>query len=254
MDKRKVSRLFLDIKGGLNNINPSSLCGMFSAKGVHPYLVSWTWSFLTGRSCCLLFQGLPKVFARVSTFTPQGSPISPLLFGIYVSRLHWEMTYGFTLSYLDDCALIALSDSYRRNVQILQGQYTILKARGSCPGLGFSVPTTELIHWRTNRGRDPPSTAPIHLDGSIFHPKGELGWLRLWFSPSLSTTSHCTKRLAKAQAAFVAIKRLSSPGMGLPPFLCHRLAASLLFLILSHGRDVVHPTVHMVRKLAIFWH
>jgi len=55
MDKRKVSTLFLDIKGGFDNVNPSTLSGMMSAKGINTDLVSWTRSFLTGRSCRLLF-------------------------------------------------------------------------------------------------------------------------------------------------------------------------------------------------------
>jgi len=52
----------------------------------------------------------------------------------------------------------------------------------------------------------------------------------------------------------VAIKRLSPPGMGLPPFLCPRLASSLLFRALSYGADVFTPTSHMLRKLSAFWH
>jgi len=51
----------------------------------------------------------------------------------------------------------------------------------------------------------------------------------------------------------VAVKRLSPPGMGLPPFLCHWLAASLLFPILSYGGEVFSPMAHLVRKLAVFW-
>ena len=130
----------------------------------------------------------------------------------------------------------------------------MLKARGARLGVGFSVPKTELIHWRTNRDRDPISNAPVHLDGSVFTPKVEVRWLGYWFTPSVSTTSHFVKRLAKAQAAFVAVKRLSPPGIGLPPFLCHKLASSLLFPILSCGADAFLPTVHMIRKLAAFWH
>lgn len=42
--------------------------------------------------------------------------------------------------------------------------------------------------------------------------------------------------------------------MGLPPYLCHRLAASLLFPILSYGGDIFHLMVHMMRKLAVVWH
>jgi len=130
----------------------------------------------------------------------------------------------------------------------------VLKARGARLGVGFSVPKTELIHWRTNRDRGSVSLSPIHLDGSVFHPKDEVRWLGYWLSPSLSTTPHFTKRLAKAQAAFVAVKRLSPPGMGLPPFLCHRLASWLLFPIFSYGADTFKPTVHMTRKLSAFWH
>jgi len=254
MAGNKVSTLFLDIKGGFNNVNPSTLCRMLKAKAVNPYLVSWTRSFLTGRTCRLRYQGSPKVFAPVFVGTTQGSPVSPLLFVIYVSRLHCEIPQGLTLSSVDDFGLTVSSSSYRRNIQSLQTHYAVLKARGAQLGVSFSIPKTELIHWRTIKDRGPVSRFLIHLDGSVFPPKDEVRWLGYWFTPTVSTTPHFTKRLAKAQAAFVAIKRLSPPGMGLPPFLCHRLASSLLFPILSYGTDTFNPTVHMTRKLSAFWH
>jgi len=139
MAGRKVSTLFLDIKGGFDNVNPSALCGILRAKGVNPYLMTWTKSFLTGRSCRLLYQGSPRVFAPVSVGTPQGSPVSPLLFVIYVFLLHCEIPHGLTLSYVDDFGLTASSASYRHNIQILQKQYARLKTRGSRRGVGFSV-------------------------------------------------------------------------------------------------------------------
>jgi len=254
MAGKKVSMLFLDIKGGFDNVNPSTLFGMLKARPLSPYLVSWTRSFLTSQTCRLRYQGSPRVFAPVAVGTPQGSPFSPLLFVIYVSRFHREIPQGLTLSYLDDFALSVASTSYGPNIQSLHRQYAVLKAWGARLGSGFSIPKTEFIHWRTYRDRGAVSRSPIHLDGSIFPPRDEVRWLGSWFTPSISTTTHFTKRLAKAQAAVVAVKRLSPPGMGLPPILCHRLPSSLLFPIRSYGADVFKPTVHMTRKLSAFWH
>jgi len=144
MAGRKVSTLFLDIKGGFENVNPATLCGMLRAKGVSPYLVSWTKSVLCGRTCRLLYQGSSKVFAPVSEGTPKGSPVSPLLFVIYVSRLHCEIPGDLSLSYVDHFGLTVSSVSYRRNIQIVQKQYARLKARGATLGVGFSVPKTDI--------------------------------------------------------------------------------------------------------------
>ena len=110
------------------------------------------------------------MFAPGLVGTPQGFPVSPLLFVIYVSRLHHEIPHGLSLSYVDDFGLTASSASYRRNIQILQKQYARRKTRGSRLGVGFSVPKTELIHWRTNRDRDPISNAPVQLHASVFTP------------------------------------------------------------------------------------
>ena len=111
MAGRKFSTLFLGIRGGCDNVNPATLCGMPRAKRVNPYLVFWTKSFLSCRMCRLLYQGSPRVFAPVSVGTPQGSPASPLLLVIYVSHLHSEIPHGLSLSYVDDFGLTVSSAS-----------------------------------------------------------------------------------------------------------------------------------------------
>jgi len=185
----------------------------------------WTRCVLKGRSCCLVFQQSPKLFAQVSVGTPQGSPVSPLLFVIYISRLQLEIPFGLTPSYVHDFALTASSVSYHRNIQRLPKHYALIKASGSRLRVSFYIPKTELMHWRMKRDRDPPSHAPTLLDGELFRPKDELWWLVYRFTISVSPTPPFTKLLVQAQAIFVAIKSLSPPEMGLPPFLCHRFVS-----------------------------
>jgi len=74
MAGRKDSTLFLDIKGGFDNVNPSTLCSMLSPKAVNPYLISSSRSFLTGSTCQLRYERSPREFAPVAVGTPPGSP------------------------------------------------------------------------------------------------------------------------------------------------------------------------------------
>lgn len=88
MAGRKFSTLFLDIKGGFDNLCPSMLCQVLRFRGVNPYLISWTRWFVSGRSYRLLLQGSARVFSPSQSAPLYARQVSPLLFVIYVSRLH----------------------------------------------------------------------------------------------------------------------------------------------------------------------
>ena len=97
-----------------------SLLSLLRRKGVSPYLVQWVGLFLRDRTCRLTFQGSPRLFAPVSVWVPQGSPISLLLFVIYVSSLHLQIPRSLIISYVDDFAVTVASPSYRTNIRLLQ--------------------------------------------------------------------------------------------------------------------------------------
>ena len=119
----KVSSLFCVIKGGFDNVDADILGSSLRSTGVNHYVISWVRSFLTGRSCGLLFQGSPRIFSPVSVGTPQGLPVSPLLFVIYVAPLHIPLSRGLVLSYVDDFSLTVSSPSYRTNSRSLQAAF-----------------------------------------------------------------------------------------------------------------------------------
>jgi len=91
------------------------------------------------------------------------------------------------------------------------------------------------------------------LEGHLFRPSEVIRWLGFWFTPSLSPTHHFRHRLSLAQAVFSFVKRLSSPGAGVRPFICHRIATGLLCPILTYGADLLTPMYTALRGMNSFW-
>jgi len=147
--RQEVSTLFLDITAGFDNVNASTLRARLLASHVPSYMVDWGSSFLSERTCTLVFQGSPNISSPVSVGTPQGSPISPLLFLLYVAPLHMSVPRGLMVSYIDDISITVASPSYRGNIRRLQSLFSTIAAKGRDICVSFSVPKTALIHWRT---------------------------------------------------------------------------------------------------------
>ena len=150
----KVCSLFLHIKAGFDKVDKSILARIPREGRIPRYQVSWVSSFVGERSCTLVFQGAPGTPATVNVGAPQGSPISPLLFRLHVSPLHFRVPQGLMISYIDDFALTAASPSYRGNICLLQELFKKPEAKVLRIGVSFSVAKMELIHWRTPSQRN----------------------------------------------------------------------------------------------------
>jgi len=110
----KCSTMFLDIKGGFDNVDHFTLLRRLQTRDVPGYIVKWISNFISCRQCAIIFPGSPREMKGINTGIPQGLSLSPILFVIYVEPLHTCIgpSRQFISSYIDDIQITVSSNCW----------------------------------------------------------------------------------------------------------------------------------------------
>lgn len=117
--KLTASLLTLDVKGAFNAVLPGRLICRLREQGWPHSLVQWIASFATDRKARIRLDGSIGALASLDWGLPQGSPISPILFMLYIAPLLFMGTPKLRFAYADDIALLRISTSLTENATAL---------------------------------------------------------------------------------------------------------------------------------------
>ncbi|QGA12366.1 hypothetical protein EYB26_000010 [Talaromyces marneffei] len=116
--------LFMDIKGAFDYVVWSKLRGGLRGTGMDGDLVRWVASFMSNRRAMLVIDGHISEEVPISSGLPQGSPVSPILFVLYVRLLAAAIESAVPevrgLSFMDDQGLVTAASSIREACKTLQ--------------------------------------------------------------------------------------------------------------------------------------
>ncbi len=114
-----ISVLFIDVKGVFNYVSANQLIKIYIDLGLPKSLYSWINFFLIDRKIQLAFNNGTNIETDIQIGIPQDSPISPILFLIYIRNLFQDLE-SKDMSYINNISLIALSESIKKNYKILK--------------------------------------------------------------------------------------------------------------------------------------
>jgi len=250
----QVSTLFLDVEGGFDNVRANKRANILTRRGVSAYRIAWIKSFLSKRQCRLIFHGVPKVFCPVAGGTPQGSPISPLLFVLYIANLHSTIPQGLVISYVDNLTITLGADCVRSSIHGLQYYFGIIQRQGADMGVAVSVPKTKLIHWRTPKDSSDDSFAPIVINNMLFPPSQAVRWLGYWLTRTLHFSVYFVRRPALSKASCTPIRQRSAAGKGLYAWCDRKLVFGAILPILICGYNHFVQDTATLKIVNSFWH
>src|SRR5271154_29236 len=240
--KKIAGALFIDIKGAFPNVDRPRLLARLIELGIPGDLVRWIDSFLSNRKVQLSIDGQLCPSRDIDCGVPQGSPISPILFILYISGFFDAIEAKVpvsSLSFVDDIGLIAIASSIREITNTLEqaGQKAI--DWGLQNSVSFEVDKTEAVLFTKKRKlAKEANQAKIRLAGeTIRYNKEATRWLGLWLDSGLSFKAHYKIRLQKARKAEYRLKSISNT-YGLSPGLVRRVQIAAVQSVALYGAEL----------------
>jgi len=126
----RVSTLFANIKAAFDNVNASTLWVRLLSKHTPSDILVWVSSFLSERSCSLVFQASPNLPTAVSVGTRPGLPTTSEHFLFYVAPRHPAIPRGISPSYVYHFSITVASTSLRGNICLLQRLFKNISENG----------------------------------------------------------------------------------------------------------------------------
>ena len=148
-DKKLAAALFMDVKGAFDHVSKIQLLTRMTRLGIDGDLVRWTSSFLTNRKIQLVIDGHDNDERDIETGIPQGSPVSPILFLIYISGVFDEVTKNnplvTSLSFIDDLGFIASGSSVKEVAKTLEKVAKTVLEWGNSNSVSYDTSKTEAV-------------------------------------------------------------------------------------------------------------
>lgn len=239
---RCVGALCVDVQAAFPSVNPRCLTSRLRECGVDEDLVQWTRGSMSDRTVQMVGDKEQAPLDATSGL-PQGSPIPPLLFALYMGGVHEYMDQqlpGVTgLSFVDDITWIASGRSVREISEQLSRASRLAIRWGQTNAATFEIRKTEAIllsrsrrHWR-----DKINEGVRVGDQTIPYNRRATRWLGIWIDSRLSfreNTIVSAARVKKAETRLASFVRRN----GVPPLSARHLQEVIIGSTLMYGSEV----------------
>ena len=180
-----ASLLQLDLKGAFDIVDHNLLLNMLCSKGLQPWLVRWLRSYLEDCTARLIFDGEAIECRLIRAGVPQGSPLSPILFILYISTLYDDLQRlkGTTVvGFADNINILAFNRDTPGCCRRLEEAWRIYDRWAAARGIQFKASKSKLIYFTRAHALQ---TETIDLGATNLEPTEDARFLGVWLDRKL---------------------------------------------------------------------
>jgi hypothetical protein len=212
----------MDVKGAFPTVNRNCLTKKMRGMDIDENLVMWVKIFMSDRTARIEVNGSLGHEIPVETGLPQGSPVSPILFNIYMADLaksvEQEFGEAYSLSFVDDITWIVRGDGINEVTSNLEKCADLSIKWAKKNAVQFEIEKSDAIFFSRKKKHLGEIKRTIRIDDyTIKYNQKELRWLGVYLDSQLSLRNHHKRWCTKAKQQQARISRLCKQ-TGLPGF------------------------------------
>ncbi|RAL60819.1 hypothetical protein DID88_010144 [Monilinia fructigena] len=239
---KEVTLVTLDVQGAFDALLPKRLLERMRKQGWPMELLRLISSFLADRRVKVRLEDTYTAESRMQCGTPQGSPLSPILYVLYLAEL-LNQDRALRFGYADDIAIYRASKSVESNVAMLERDIRQIMRWGAMNKVAFAPEKLEMIHLSRKRNASSPSVAVspeliISPVTAVGEGQPALRWLGVWIDRKLSFKRHVSERASKALKVARHIKGLAGVKFGPPAASLRKAVITCVQSSLLYGSEI----------------
>lgn len=238
---KHVTMVTMDVQGAFDALLKNRLLHRMAQQGWPPPALDFVNAFLTDRRVQVRLGKDTTPRHPVACGTPQGSPLSPVLYNLYLAELlNQDRTRRF--GYADDVCLYRASHSLDENVSLLAEDIRSINEWGAANKIVFAPEKLEMIHLTRQHGNYAPN-CEVHEELTIapIAPASDsqqaLRWLGVWFDRKLTFKKHVATRAAAARKVALHLRSLGNTAYGPPASALRKAVMTCILPTLLYGAE-----------------
>lgn len=223
-----------DIKGAFDAVGPNRMVQRLVEQRWPSAVCRWVVSFLSRRRADVSLDGVIGEQSQLGGSLPQGSPLSPILFMLFMAPLY--QISQRRRGYADDGAIIVHSKSFTQNVSQIQHELTRVHRWCTQNGLELDFEKSEISHFTRRQTRENPGIQlPSGTELTAVSANAPMKWLGVLWDRKLTFSKHIHSACAKTDKVIDGFRLLAGCFKGAPVSALLNAIRAAVLPVLTYG-------------------